>query len=241
MSRLFVRLSVLAGCLAGALLVSGCAGAHISRQQTKIPGQEVARPGRVLVHDFAGSAAGLPPESPLVQAAARGAPPGHEAAAQGRGLGAKVAKYLIDDLIRSGIHAVPAGPGSVPRTGDVVIHGAFVVVDEGDRFTRVMIGFGAGASRLKTVSGMFLAVGGKLVPLTSVEIESQGSKMPGMAVSLGFATASSLAMSGASSVYSEIGPESLNGAAERTAHKIAVHVLGEYTRRGWRSTRTGSG
>jgi len=233
MSRLIARLSILAGCLAGALLVSGCAGAHISSQQTKLPGQDIAKPGRVIVHDFAGTATSLPPNSPIVPAAARSVPSSQEAAVQGSRLGAKVAKYLIDDLNRMGIHAVPAGPGSVPRTGDVVIQGAFVLVDAGDRLKRVMIGFGAGASELKTVSGMFLAVGGNLVPLTSAEIESQGSKMPGMAVSLGYATVSSLAISGLSSVYSEAGPESLNGAAERTANKIATHVLGEYARRGW--------
>jgi hypothetical protein len=234
MSRLIARLSILAGCLAGALLVSACAGAHISSQQTKLTGQGIAKPGRVLVYDFAGNAAGLPPDSPIVQAAARSGPPDPANEAQSRRLGAKVARYLISNLNRLGIHAVAAGPGSVPRTGDVVIHGAFALVDEGNRMQRVMVGFGAGASELQTVTGMFLAVGGNLVPLTAAEIESKGSKMPGMAVSLGYATAASLAMSGASSLYSEVGPESLNGAAERTAHKIAVHVLGEYGRRGWR-------
>jgi hypothetical protein len=235
MSRLVARLSILAGCLAASLLVSGCAGANISSQQSKLQGEGIAKPGRVLVYDFAGSIAALPPNSPIVQAAAaRMAPQAQVTPAQDRRLGTKVAKYLIDDLNLMGIPAIAAGPGSVPRTGDVVIHGAFAVVDEGDRLQRVLIGFGAGASELKTVSGMFLAVSGNLIPLTSTEIESKGSKMPGMAVSLGFATASSLAISGVSSVYSEVGPESLNGAAERTARKIAAHVLGEYARRGWR-------
>lgn len=235
MVRLIARLSILAGCLAGALLVSGCAGANISSQQSKLQGQGIARPGRVLVYDFTGKAANLPPDSPIVQvAAARGTPQTRANAVQDRRLGARVAKYLIEDLNLMGIPALAAGPGTVPRTGDAVIHGAFAAIDEGDRLQRVLIGFGAGASELKTVSGMFLSVGGNLVPLTSAEIESRGSRMPGMAVSLGFATASSLAMSGLSSVYSEAGPESMNGAAERTARKIAAHVLGEYARRGWR-------
>jgi hypothetical protein len=75
-----------------------------------------------------------------------------------------------------------------------------------------------------------------LVPMRSAEVEAEGSMMPGMVVSLGTGSLASIAFSGASSVVSERGPESIEGATRRTARtaaQIAQLILADYVQRGW--------
>ncbi len=49
-----------------------------------------------------------------------------------------------------GLPAERFGAGPLPQIGDYVITGEFVSIDEGDSLKRMIIGFGAGASKLMT-------------------------------------------------------------------------------------------
>ena len=131
-----------------------------------------------------------------------------------------------------------AAPGPVPPPVDWVIRGEFVTIDKGNRAKRRLIGFGAGAAELETlVEGYVITIGG-LVPLGSAQIETSGGRMPGMLVPMGAGAAAanlarSAAISGASNILQEGGPESLEGAAKRTAEEIAKVIVKAYKERGW--------
>ena len=228
------RTSIFAGYLFTVFLVAGCAGSDVSNEQTNVEAEAITRPERVIVYDFAGSAAAVPNDSAIAGLIEqRTTPQTPEEIELGRQLGALVAAHLIEELNENGIPAISAGAGPVPVPGDAIVRGEFISVDEGSQFQRVLIGFGAGASELRTLAEAYVVTTNGLVSLGSAEIEAEGGKMPGMVVSLGVGSAVSIAASGASKIVSETGSETLDGAAKRTAKEIAELMVAGYQRRGW--------
>ncbi len=131
-----------------------------------------------------------------------------------------------------------AGSGPPPKVGDLVIKGEFVSIDEGSRVKRMLIGFGAGAAELKTFVEGYQVTATGLRPLGSAEVEAGGGYMPGMLVPVGVGAAAgragtSAAVSGGMNVAKELGPESLDGAAKRTAEEIAEVLREGFKKRGW--------
>jgi hypothetical protein len=102
----------------------------------------------------------------------------------------------------------------------------------------MLIGFGAGAGELKThVEGYQITARGER-RLGSGEIKAAGGKMPGMLVPVAAGAKAgsagrSVAVSGAMGVKKEKGPESLEGAAKRTANEIAKVLSKAFARHGW--------
>ena len=123
------------------------------------------------------------------------------------------------------------------RLDDLIIKGELFSIEEGNRKKRMIIGFGAGANKLKThVVGYQLTPSG-LHQLAEGEFKAAGGKMPGIAVPvIGGAIAStaavSAAVSGGLNVMQEVDPESLEGAAKRTAKEITKVVSRFFVRQG---------
>ena len=225
----------LATCLLAALAVAACAGADVTSRQTRLADQKIATPALVYVYDFASPFADAPEGSAIAAMAARKPAVVNKAdAGLQRRLGAVIAKHLVSELQERGIAAVRAGAASRPRTGDAVVRGDFFIADKGNPVQRVLIGFGAGAAEVSTLTEIYLVVADTLVPLRSAEVEAEGGMMPGMVLSLGAGSLINVAFSGASAAYSEAGPESVEGAARRTATQIAQFMLAGYVQRGWR-------
>ena len=102
----------------------------------------------------------------------------------------------------------------------------------------MLIGFGAGASELKTLVEGYLVTKDGLKPLDPAEIKATGGKMPGMLVpvvggALAGEAGRSAVISGSMNVVQELGPESMNAAAKRTAKEIAKVFQNAFQRRGW--------
>ncbi len=223
-----------AACLLGALAVAACAGTDVTSRQDRLDDQTIAKPALVHVHDFASPFPDAPEGSALAGLAARRrAAPDAVDSRQHRQLGALVAAHLVEELHKRGIAAARAGAAPHPQTGDAVLRGDFIVADEGDRVQRVLFGFGAGAAELRTLAETYLVVADTLVPLRSAEVEAEGGKLPGMVGSLAIGSLADIAFSGSLSLASEAGPESIEGAARRTAAQIAQLMLAAYVRRGW--------
>lgn len=227
-------------CLLALPLIAGCASTDASTQQGAGVGEKTfAKPARVIVYDFASTQAGIPPDSAIAGLyRERTAPQTPEEIALGRRLGALVASRLVEELNDRGIVASAAATGPVPLAGDAVVRGEFVTVDEGSRGKRVLIGFGAGSNELHTLVEGYMVTTGGLVPLGSAQIEASGGKTPGMLVPLavGVATGSvarSIVIGGTTNLLKELGPENVDGAAKRTAKKIAKVIVDAYKERGW--------
>lgn len=220
-------------CAAGLAVLAACASTRVE-EPTRAPTEMVARPDRVLVHDFVGTPADLPADSRIAQLQAQQAPQTPQQIELGRKLGRLVASDLVTQLQAAGIPAHRADAAGPPNVGDGVIRGVFVTADEGSRTKRVLIGFGVGATNLQTLVEAFVMTDQGLRPLGSTQVAAQGGKLPGVLVPVGLsATAMTAATSGASNALQERGPESLEGAAQRTAQGIAKVVVDEYRMRGW--------
>lgn len=224
---LFLALGVLAGCASSGV-----------KSQTTYKG-EIRKPERVVVYDFSATPQDVPADSALAGLVGqRETPQSEEEIALGRELGARVAEKLVANLNEMGITAVRAASGAAPRLGDGVVKGAFIAVDEGSRAKRMLIGFGAGAAELRTVVEGYQLRESGLQPLGSAEIEAEGGKMPGILAPVGVGAAAGRAatsaiISGSANVAKELGPESIESAAERTADEASQLIGDAYKKRGW--------
>lgn len=221
------------------LMLAGCASGTVAERQLTPAADEMARPGRVVVYDFAGTRDDLPPDSAIARYyEQRDVPQTQQEIELGRKLGGLVAQNLVRELNSAGIQAQPATSVPETRVGDAIIRGEFIVVKEGSRTMRVLIGFGAGAGELKTLAEVYQVTADGLRPLGATRIETAGGKLPGVLVPLGIgagvgSAATSAAVGGTSNVLQERGPEAMKAAAQRTAREIARVVVEAYRKRGW--------
>ena len=227
-----------AGLLFALVILVGCASAKVTSQQA-YEGPKLARPDRIIVHDFAATPADVPSGSAVVsEYSAPSTPMTPEEVATARKLGAEVARDLVTEIQNMGLPAVLAAGQPTPRVGDLVIMGYFVTVQQGSAAERVVVGFGAGDADLKTVVEGYLMTDQGLRRLGGGEIDSGGGKTPGVAVPLVVAAATAnpigLVVSGAAKVYGEeSGKTTIEGAAQRTASEIADKLKVAFQNQGW--------
>ena len=217
-------------------LAAGCAQTTVTEQQT-YQGARLARPDRIIVYDFAASAADLPPGYSMAVSAPNLAQTQAERST-GQKLGAEVAKELVSQLQAAGLPAVQATTQNPPRIGDITIVGYFVSVDSGNIAKRFAIGFGSGAADLQTVVEVYLMTRQGLRRLGSEELNSEGPKGPGEALPLAVTLASSnpigLIVSSAAKVEGEAtGRTTVEGSAKRTAKEIGDKLIAAAQRQGW--------
>ncbi len=157
---------------------------------------------------------------------------------EGRKLGAEVARQLVVDLQNMGLPAVQAVGQPAPRVGDIVIKGSFVSVEEGSAGKRVLLGFGSGASDLKTVVEGYQMTAQGLHKLGGGDVNSGGNKTPGMIVPLAVMAATAnplgLIVVGAMKAHGEMtGSSTIEGRAKSTADEIAAQLKVAAKKQGW--------
>jgi Domain of unknown function (DUF4410) len=224
-------------CLLALVVMAGCASTEVTEQQ-RYEGEKLARPDRIIVHDFTADPAAVPPESAFAAELAGAPTPTPEQLEVGRRLGAQVATELVAELRHMGLPAMAAAEGPPPQPNDIVLRGYFVSVDEGRAGRRVLVGFGAGAAELRTAVEAYQMTADGLRPLGRREIRSEGGELPGMVVPLAVVAATAnpigLIVGGAAKATGEVtGSETIEGAAERTAKEIAAQLHTAAEQQGW--------
>ncbi len=232
------QLSQIIGALVALMIVAGCGSSDVVSRQTNFNAENVPRPNRIIVYDFAATPADIPPQSAMAtRYGQRVEPQTPDQIAVGRLLGSQVAQRLVSDIQKMGLWAERTG-GPPPQIGDVILLGGFISVDEGSRLGRVIIGFGAGANEMRTYAEGYVVTAQGWTPLGAAEITAGGGKTPGMIlpVIVGIATgeyARAAIIGGGINVAKEVGPESITAAANRTADTIAEELRKGFRRRGW--------
>ena len=225
-------------CIFFLTLLVGCASSsHVTARQ-EYKGAKIARPDHILVYDFAATAADVPPGSAVTGQYTRNMPQTPEQIAAGRKAGAQIAQVLTDEIRKMGLPAEQATQSTQPQIGDLVIRGYILSIDEGDAAKRVAVGFGSGASHLKTAVEGFLMTEKGLKKLGSGIDESGGSKSPGTAMALAGAVAThnpaGLIISTAMKAHAEAsGSSKVEGRAEDTAKEIAKELQKKFKEQGW--------
>lgn len=226
-----------AACLFTLFVVASCASTEITERQ-RYQGAKLARPDRIIVHDFTANPAEVPPESAFAAEMAGAGTPTPEQLAVGRNLGAQIAKELVAEMQSMGLPAVAAAGQGAPRVDDLVLRGYLVSVNAGSARQRVLVGFGRGAAELTTAVEGYQMTADGLRPLGRGEIRSGGGEMPGMVAPLAVVAATAnpigLVVGGAVKLYGEeTGSDTIEGAAERTAKEISAQLKTAAEEQGW--------
>jgi hypothetical protein len=219
------------------IFLVGCASSHVTARQ-EYKGDKIVRPGHILIYDFSATPADVPPDSAMAGQYAQNMPQTPEQVAAGRQVGAKIAQVLTDEIRKMGLPAEQATQYSKPQIGDLVIRGYILSIDEGDAAKRVTVGFGSGASHLKTAVEGYLMTDKGLKKMGSGIDESGGSKSPGTAIALVGAVAThnpaGLIISSAMKAHGESsGSSKVEGRAEDTAKEIAKELKKKFKEQGW--------
>jgi len=221
-----------------AMLLAGCASTKITDQQPLVTGP-IPKPGNILVYNFAASAAELPAESTLAdQPDLDTTPQTAEQIAEGQKLGAQIATELVAKIQAMGMPAQVASAQTPVQLNDLVIHGYLVSINQGSEAKRVAIGFGAGASDLKTAVEGFQMTATGLRKIGSGDVNAGGSKTPGAALGLltfaATANPAGLIISSGMKVYGEAsGSSKVEGRAKATAKEIADVLKKRFQDQGW--------
>jgi Domain of unknown function (DUF4410) len=233
-----MKLHRVAACVFSLIVLAGCASTRVTELQS-YEGERIARPDRIIVYDFAATPVDVPAGS-----AAAGQYAQHSTSqtageiSVGRTLGAQVAKELVNEIRGMGLPAVQAAGQPGPRIGDIVIMGYFESVDSGSATKRIVLGFGSGATDLKTAVEAYLMTAQGLRRLGSGDVDAAGGKAPGVAVPLVMLAATGnplgLIVSSAAKAEGEVsGRTTIEGAAKRTAKEIADRLQVAFRKQGW--------
>ena len=225
-------------CLFALAMAAGCAKTKVSNREELVTGP-ITRPPHIWVYDFVASPADLPPESALADeddVDMTPLPP--EQVAEGKKLGNQIAAELVTQINAMGMHAWQATPETKPQLNDIVIRGYLLSIKEGSAVKRVAIGFGSGASGLKTLVEGFQMTDHGLRKLGMGDVNAGGGKAPG--ASLGVATLLitknpvGLIVTTGTKVYGEAsGSSTVEGRAKATAKEIADVLKKRFQEQGW--------
>jgi hypothetical protein len=230
------KVAILVPCLFAMVVAAGCASTKITNRQQLVTGQ-LPRPNQVWVYDFAATAADVPGDSALAGQTSDTSQTA-EQIATGQQLGAQIASELVEQIRGMGMPAARAAAGTIPQINDIVIRGYLVSVHEGSAAERVVIGFGAGGSELKTAVEGFQMTAQGLRKLGSGTVDAGGGKSPGAALGvvglIATANPAGLIVSTGMKVYGEAsGSSKVEGRAKATAKEIADVLRQRFQQQGW--------
>ncbi len=232
MSRVIVVGLALAG-------VAACA--RTSVQDLNVRAGGLPRPQMVVVHDFGVSAGDVSLNSGIgsrIMQMVKDTPASEEELKLGREVARIVTDHLVKEINKTGMAAFPAS-ATVQMVGpSLAIEGHFVSVDEGNRLRRMVIGFGAGASEVRTLVQVYetTSEGRRLVEdfYTTVKssIKPGMGPMAGAGAVVAAGAASSAVVSGGVGILSERS-QTVEADAKHTAEEIAKVLKTFFVQQGW--------
>jgi hypothetical protein len=235
------RRGTLVALFAGPLAIlwaAGCASTKVTDHEVLV-NEQLPRPGHIWVYDFAATAAAVPADSTLARRfAIEATPQTDEQLALGRRLGAAIAADLVQRIQKMGLLAQLATGGETIDVNDLLIRGYLVSVKKGNAAERIVIGFGVGASELRSIVEGFQMTPQGLRELTFDAVRAAGGKNPGTSVSIAGLLATGypfgLIVSSGMRVYDEAsGHGTVVGRARATAKEIALELKKVFREEGW--------
>jgi hypothetical protein len=226
------------GCLVLILLAAGCASTKTTEREVLV-NEQLPRPNHVWVYDFAATAAAVPADSILARRfTMEETPQTAKQIALGQRLGAQIATDLVRRIRKAGLPAERATGGETVAVNDLVIRGYLVSIKKGNAAERIVIGFGAGGSKLRTIVEGFQMTPQGLRELTFDTVRAGSGKGPGASVSIAGLLATGypfgLIVSSGMRVYDEAsGHGTVAGRARATAKEISAELKKVFQGQGW--------
>jgi hypothetical protein len=205
----------------------------------------LGKPARIAVYDFAVDAGDVSPNNAPLSRLARlvGSSQSADQQKVGRSVASTLASELAESLKNLGLPVERATAQPVAN-GTLAVEGQFVTIDEGNRLQRVAIGFGAGASDVKTHVQLYLGTptGPRLVD--EFETDAASSNKPGAALTMGASSVvgAGVAVAGAAQGGMQAATarqDTAEADAKRTAADLAARIKKIFAERGWSSGSVG--
>src|SRR5215469_3605456 len=229
-------------CAALAVAMLGCAGAQVSQQSSAAPIVN-ARPSAIVVYPFAVSSADVSLNSSIFQVAYRNASD-ENATAEQEQLAHQTAQNICvsvaAELTKQGVTTTCLQRG-VPPTGNniLILDGQFTDISEGNRLRRMVIGLGAGQSKVDTVVEVIQKTDQGTTEIIDFATTADSGYMPGAGVTGpagaaagGAAAAASLGVNLAAGGVKNY-TSSTGYLVDKTTNQIVQQVVNYYNRQGW--------
>jgi len=220
-------------------LVAGCASTKVSDQQQLYSGA-LPKPDHIWVYDFVATGSDVPADSRLAgEPGLDTTPQTDKQIAEGRKLGSEIANQLAEEIRAMGLPGATAWAGTKPQANDIILRGYLLTVKQGSAGARVLIGFGAGGSEVRTMVEAFqVQADGQQRMLGSGTVDAKGNKTPGAALGLATFLATKnpagLIISSGMKVYGEAsGSDTVTGRAKATAKEIGALLKKRFVEQGW--------
>jgi hypothetical protein len=225
----------------GTVLLGGCASGVTN--PSALDAKPQPRPDTLYVYPFALrpdqvelDTAGIVKKLQSGLGGASGAAEQAEAAAEVQGA---LADAIVQKLQAMGLRAIRANVPPPPGQNVLMVEGAFVKVDEGNRRRRVVIGLGAGKSEVgASVQVLYQPALGAPAVVQRFDAAADSGHMPGVAETAGVGAAAgrlatSAAVGGGLHGLSEKKHASLTALAGKMADSIAKQVAQVGVSQGW--------
>jgi Domain of unknown function (DUF4410) len=222
----------------------GCAGAQVTQQVSSAP-ITATPPTAVVVYPFAVDTSDVSLNSGIFQVAYRNMS-GKDQSAEQLQLAHQTAQNICvqvaADLTQKGITTTCLQRG-VPPTGNnvLVLDGQFTDISEGNRLRRMVIGLGAGASKVDTVVQVIQKTPQGSSELLDFATSADSGYMPGAgitgpagAAAGGAAAAASLGVNIAAGGVKNV-TSSTGYLVGKTSDQIVQQMVNYYNRQGWSS------
>jgi hypothetical protein len=222
-------------------MLTGCASTRVYEIKSSGSDRWLPKPDRVLVYDFAVSPEDTKLNGELGGRQLQGVGTVSQTEEELK-VGREVANILAAELVKAigdlGLPTKRATRGrGVPHKA-LTIDGQFVHIDKGSRALRMLIGFGAGGSEVRTLVQVYMGRPRGKILVAEFETIAESSKKPGIGVTMGAGavvgaiSAAGAAAGGAASGVME-NKASVEADARRTAEEVAKHLRDLFVRQGW--------
>lgn len=231
----------LTGIAVAGIAVAGLAGcARTSVENVNVKALGLPRPLLVIVHDFGVSPSAVALDTAIgarILEVVKGNPEADEHLKIGQEVAGVVTENLVNEISKLGIPAIQAAKATPVAGPSLSIEGQFVTVDQGNRLRRAVVGFGAGASEVRTMVQVFENTndGRRLVEDFYTTVKS--SRKPGFGPMAG---AGAVAGTAATSVAVSAGvglatahSQTVEGDAKNTADEIVKVLKKFFAEQGW--------
>jgi hypothetical protein len=229
--------------LATILLLGGCSPASVTPVATSVP-LNTAPPHQIAVYNFATSPSEVQLNQGIFQRAYRAVSMSGEEQQEAQTKEAHAAAdALTDETVKQlqglGLNAEKLDRGTPPPEGAVVIDGQFTDIDEGNRLRRLVIGLGAGSSKLDTQVNVYRIDQGSTDQLLNFTTHAQSGKMPGAAETMGVGAAAQGGLTvGVAAASAGVGGiktyrSSIDSLADDTAKQIVAYYSQYAASQGW--------
>jgi hypothetical protein len=221
--------------------LAGCARKSVE-QVNWSPGA-VPRPELIVVNDFATGHNDVTLDGAIgsrLMRAVKDKPASEEEVALAHAVARILTENLVKEISKHGFTAVAASAapaGSAAPASRLSIEGQFLAIDQGNQLRRAVVGFGAGASEVRTWTQIYDTSAGQHRMVGDFHTSVKSSRKPGMGPMAGAGAAAgraatSAVVSGGVGLATAAG-QTVEADAKHTAEAIAEQLEKFFAAQGW--------